>query len=271
VKRSVVLVATLGLSLTVAGGRARAQCGAPLEAQIVESLRARQFLDAHVLARTALALCPAASPRYRTYDGLALIELDDIARAREAFRLAATGGDADERRRAQVLHAWTFARERDETAFAHALGQLPPGPRLRLQVLDRAGQRSVLPSLEGLEPGTRDPARAAIERLWTAERTRRPWLAASLSAVLPGAGQAYAGSWQGAAVAFVLNGVLIGACAELAVHKLYLSAGAAGVAASFFYVGNVINAADLARRRNEMAAAPARLELARRLLPEAHP
>jgi hypothetical protein len=170
-----------------------------------------------------------------------------------------------------VLHAWSFTRDRDQQAFDNALAQLPPQPRLRLQILERVGAPAVLPLLERLEPGARDGVRSTVAQLWSAEHTRRPWLAASLSVVLPGAGQAYAGSWQGAAVAFVLNAALIGACAELAVHKLYVTAGAAGLAASFFYAGNIMNAADLARRRNEMASAPARLELEHLLLPEAHP
>ena len=143
--------------------------------------------------------------------------------------------------------------------------------RLRLQVVARASHRDVLLLLDGLDPRDRTPARDTLRRLWAAEHTKRPWLAAGMSVVLPGAGQAYAGSWQGAAVAFLMNAFLIGASVELVSHKLYLSAGAAGLAASFFYVGNVLNAADLAARRNEMAAAPARLELERQLLPEAHP
>jgi hypothetical protein len=100
---------------------------------------------------------------------------------------------------------------------------------------------------------------------------RRPWLAGVLSAVLPGAGQAYAGSWQGAAVALVLNAALIGATAELATRRLYFSAAAAGTAASIFYVGNILNAADLAQRRNERASAPAREAMERLLIPEAYP
>ena len=145
------------------------------------------------------------------------------------------------------------------------------GPRARLATLEAAPDRDrFLRAAEGLEPSLRGQAADSASTLWAAQTTRRPWLAATLS-ILPGAGQVYAGSWQGAAVAFFLNAVLIGATVELAHHKLYVTAAAAGVASSFFYFGNIINAADLARRRNEMAAEPARLDLERLLLPEAHP
>jgi hypothetical protein len=269
--RSLAIQAAVVAGLT---GVAHAQGAAPLEAAVIEALRARQFLDAHLLARTALALGPSSPDeiaRHRVYDGLALLRLDDETRAREAFRLAAGSGVAATRRRAQVLEAWSFLRGGDERAFAEAMAILPGPTRLRLQVLAGASARQVLPLVDGLAPEDRTAAREGLQRLWAAERTRRPWLAAGLSAVLPGAGQAYAGSWQGAAVAFLMNALLIGATVELGRHELPVSAGAAGLAASFFYVGNVLNAADLATRRNEMAAAPARRALEERLLPEAYP
>jgi hypothetical protein len=247
---------------------AEAACGPRLEGEILAALGARQFLDAHVLARTAVALCPPspATARHRTYDALALLELDDSARARELLRLA--GADPAARPRAEVLTAWSYLRDRDATAFRLALRPLPAEAQARLLLLEGAGTSPGRLHL----PQAIDPAvRARLLEIAQAERTRRPWLAATLSVVLPGAGQAYAGSWQAAAVAFLLNAALITATAQLVHERLYFAAGAAGVAASFFYVGNVINAADLARRRNETAAAPLRRDLERRLVPEAHP
>jgi hypothetical protein len=262
------------LGVLVLGRPALAEpCGPRVEPQIIEALRARQFLDAHVLARTAAAYCAAsAEALYRRYDALALLGLDDLGRAREQLGPALGSDDPILRQDALALHAWTFLRERDDDAFHRALQALPEAPRLRLRVLEHASDRDQARALAaGLEPRLRAGALAGIDEVWAGEHTRRPWLAATLSAVLPGAGQAYAGSWQGAAVAFALNGLLISATVELAWKRLYLAASAAGAAASFFYVGNVINAADLATRRNEMAAAPARLALESRLLPEAHP
>ena len=54
---------------------------------------------------------------------------------------------------------------------------------------------------------------------------------------------------------------------ELAYNDLYFSAGATGLAVSVFYVGNILNAVDLAERRNEVASAPYRRALTELLLP----
>ena len=97
---------------------------------------------------------------------------------------------------------------------------------------------------------------------------KSPALAGVMSALLPGSGQLYAGSLQAAAVTFVLNSLFIGATVELARDKLYVTAAAAGTAASFFYLGGIINAADLARRRNRIAQQPYADELEELLVPE---
>jgi hypothetical protein len=117
----------------------------------------------------------------------------------------------------------------------------------------------------------RDDLLAAHERYEEARHIRRPWLGGLLSAVLPGAGQAYAGSAAAAAAAFVLNAVFISGTVELARHELYATAVAAGMTASFFYVGNVLSAIDLATRRNARAAEAPFEALERMLVPEAHP
>jgi len=92
-----------------------------------------------------------------------------------------------------------------------------------------------------------------------------------LSALLPGAGQLYAGSYQGAAMSFLLNSVLIATTVEFARHDLYWAAGTSGLVASVFYIGGIINAADLASRENTRAASVPEATLTRMLLPELTP
>lgn len=271
-RRGLAALLAFGCALTSARASAEPCALAALDAEILSALRARQFLDAHLLARLAATVCPPPeASRFRTYDAVALIELDEAARARETLRLVPADDEAN-RGTADVLRVWSYLTDRDHQAFRLSLRTLPPDARSRLGVLDaiRDPERFA-GAIAGLDAALRPPVSDAARSLWGASRTKRPWLAGTLSAVVPGAGQAYAGSWQGAAVAFVLNAALIGASVELAVHDLYLGSAAAAVAASFFYVGNIVNAVDLARRRNEMAAEPARQQLERRLLPEAHP
>jgi hypothetical protein len=100
--------------------------------------------------------------------------------------------------------------------------------------------------------------------------TKRPWLAGTLSTLVPGLGQAYAGSWQGAALSLLLNGIFVAATVELAQHELYLASATTGLAGSIFYVGNILNAVDLARRYNEGATQGRRKELKSLLVPEAY-
>lgn len=244
---------------------------------VLEHLRAHHLLDAHQLAQTLLALCPSSPLRFRwkVLDALALDQLDEPVRARQALFDVANGGPPAERQTAAMLLARAHLAAGDDDAFRRALASLPPHEANRLllfQARDNPGtflQLLTVPTA-GAAPTPSDTL-LQVQVYDRARHTRRPWLAGTLSAVLPGAGQVYAGSWQGGAVAFVLNAVLIGATVELAYHHLYASASAAGVAASIFYVGNILNGADLAARRNEQAARPAEEALERLLVPEAYP
>jgi hypothetical protein len=254
-----------------------AACGvAAVDNDLVPRLRRSEYLDVHHLCNTLNVLCAsdAVSDSRRILDALSLIELDEAERARALLEgVSQKSPDPRARRWASVVITWSFLRQRDEAAFRGRLATLPDEARGRLELLARAPDEAAFGRQAlglGLDATSSDVGKLAAAYR-TARRTKRPWLAGVLSAVLPGAGQVYAGSWQGAAVAFVLNATLIGATAELATRRLYLPAAATGLAASFFYVGNIVNAADLAGRRNEMAAAEPYRALETRLVPEAHP
>jgi hypothetical protein len=239
-------------------------------------LRQGQTLDAHGVAETLVVLCPGApeAATWRFVDAIALLRLDEPARAQLILAEIAASGPPELGTRALTVRAWTALRARDYQAAATLVPRLPPDTAARLELLARADDPPAFRMAfgAGAAPLARAAEIAAAEQAYTrARRTKRPWLAATLSTLLPGAGQAYAGSWQAAAVALTLNGVLIGATTELALHRFYFSASAAGVAASIFYLGNIVNAADLARRRNELAAEPARDALDHLLVPEAFP
>jgi hypothetical protein len=281
----IAAMGTMGVASAVAAeSAAAAPVPAPacelaaVDTLLVPRFRRGQYLDVHNLCVTLDVICAGAAggagPMRSILDALSLMELDEHERAR-ALLIAVTqqSRDATMRERAAVLLAWSFLRDGDRAAFQQRLPTLPAEPRLRLDLLSRADDEPAFQRLLGAagRDRLRPDVGPLVADLRAARRTKRPWLAGVLSAVIPGAGQAYAGSWQGAAVAFVLNATLIGATGELATRRLYLPAVAAGVAASFFYVGSIFNAADLATRRNDTAAsAPARA-LEDRLVPEAHP
>lgn len=246
-----------------------------LERSLVEHLRVRELLDAHGLAQVLIALCPTSSQRFRwqMWDALALDSLDEPLRAQKTLSEVALMAASPERDTAAVLLARSHLLSGDQHAFDEVTRRLPPpaGARLRL-----FAARDDAPSYRAGAAALNDPALAAaalkaFDPYERASTDLTPWVAGALSAVLPGAGQVYAGSWQGAAVAFVLNVVLIGATVELAHRGLGFSACATGLAASIFYVGNIFNAADLASRRNQQTALPDRDKLERLLIPEAFP
>lgn len=239
--------------------------------QVTQLHRGGHHVDVHNVTQTLHLLCRGqeVAPKLHLLDALALIELQEHERARSMLaRLRAESAGLQET--ASVLIAWSFQRQGDDQAFFARLATLPFKQATRLAVLHALDHPRKLEQLLPAVHGSNEISET-VQAYQESTRTKRPWLAGTLSTFIPGAGQAYAGSWQGAAVAFVLNAVLIGATVELYRREAYLTASAASVAASFFYLGNILNAADLAHRRNEVAGAAARTKLEFMLLPEAHP
>ena len=242
-------------------------CPPEASARLAALVRAGEDVDAHHLAQALQALCPAdpAAARWRLLDAVALVRLEEAPRAREILSAALLVPDRTLAAQAATLLAWSLWRSGDGEAFRAALGRVDARARARLETL-AAPEDELARAAARLDADLRARVLPLARRAHA--RERRPWLAGTLSAILPGLGQAYAGSWEGAALAFVLNGVLIGATVELARHDLWFSAAATGTAASIFYVGNIANAADLARRRNEVATESSRAALEHLLVPE---
>jgi hypothetical protein len=77
------------------------------------------------------------------------------------------------------------------------------------------------------------------------------WLAGTMSAVLPGSGQFYAGSRADGVVAFLTNAVLIGTTALALREDEDVTAGVVGFVALGFWTGNVYGAVNAAHRHDE--------------------
>ncbi len=85
------------------------------------------------------------------------------------------------------------------------------------------------------------------------ENIKSPTLAATMSAVLPGSGQAYVGTWQAGAMAFLLNSLFLSATLELQNKGLHQTALVSGIIFSITYMGNILNAAESAKTYNKNA------------------
>jgi putative component of membrane protein insertase Oxa1/YidC/SpoIIIJ protein YidD len=177
--------------------------------------------------RERVAICLARVGRRRE----ALAEAERVAEAAESGRTRALvlreiGRPADALEAAQAdpsvgpLLAGMLALEAGRAQAARFHFQRLDG-ELREELLARAGELEVLPS-------------------------RSRWLAGSLSAVLPGAGQLYAGRPEDGAVAFLTNAILIGGTAAAAHNDEDATAVALGFVALGFYAGNVYGAVNAA-------------------------
>lgn len=91
-----------------------------------------------------------------------------------------------------------------------------------------------------------------LERVTRSSELRRksPALAGALSAVLPGAGQAYVGNWGDGAVALLVNGLFIWGAVAAYEEDMPEVAGLIGFIELGWYGGNIFGAVNAARRFN---------------------
>jgi hypothetical protein len=235
-------------------------------------LRAHRAFEAHITATTGTVVCDCASQRLQFWDAMALRSLDDAQLAVTTWRslLTASPPVATD---ARLALAWSLFESRDTSAAVAVSQSLPVDLGNRLATW--RDHRDSIAFASGIAKLPNAAMQREAVRLQAAHQMaseqKRPWLAGALSAVLPGAGQLYAGSIQGAAMSFVLNSVLIATTIEFARRDLYFAAGTSGLVASVFYVGGIFNASDLAARRNRRASAAIENRLVQTLLPELSP
>ena len=133
-------------------------------------------------------------------------------------------------------------------------GQVVGLERLYLDVVFR---RPLSLEPEAFESATMQAAARGLKRhdaAFEGLELRRPWLAASLSALLPGAGQVYNGRWGDGVLALGLNAAMGGATYYSFAKLESVPLGV--VSALFwsgFYIGNIVNAHTDALRLNEVA------------------
>ena len=80
---------------------------------------------------------------------------------------------------------------------------------------------------------------------------KSPTLAGVMSALVPGSGQMYVGTYQSGALSFALNLITGLATAELFKKKMTYTGIASGTVFSFFYMGNIYSAVSSANAINE--------------------
>ncbi len=101
-----------------------------------------------------------------------------------------------------------------------------------------------------------DPGRSAREHAAKirqgelSSKERSPWMAAVLAGLFPGAGHAYLGRWEDAALVFMVNGAFLGATLEAIEKKQPALAGGMALAELLWYSGNIFSAVSNTHKRN---------------------
>ena len=266
--RFAALIAMIATTTGAAGAQPIAPTcdAADIAPGLVVLLRAQRFADVHHAALAVRALCGprGALDAIRLLDDIALLRLDDRTWALHDLQdLAAGRSDA-----ARVVLAWTYLDDGDREAATVALARLPSPRAAAVATLGALDDRAAFARRVTELPAPMIHQVRELGARYHAAGARSPVVAGLLSGLVPGAGQIYAGSWQAAAVTFVLNGLFVTSTIELARERYYFTAAATATAASFFYVGGIMNAVDLARRRNQLARQPSRAALEELLVPE---
>lgn len=118
---------------------------------------------------------------------------------------------------------------------------------------DWDGARQALNSVE--------PASGLEARAWRgvqgipregASQERSPWMAGALAAILPGAGHAYLGRWEDAALVLSVNAAFLGATVEAIQRREPALAGGMALAELLWYSGNVFSAVSNTHKHNRL-------------------
>lgn len=120
---------------------------------------------------------------------------------------------------------------------------------LRRQEGEQAG-RLLETELTAAESGI--PLTPADLRAWEMRPSKSPRLAGGLSALLPGAGQAYVGRWGDASLAFVINGLFIWGTLAAFDRDEDVAGSVLLALETTWYAGNIYNAANGARKENRL-------------------
>jgi hypothetical protein len=107
-----------------------------------------------------------------------------------------------------------------------------------------------------------------IKQLDSEDGKKKPWVAATLSGIIPGAGQVYNGNYQSAAVSFIFNALLLFSAIEFHNQNLDWAAATSGFLFSMTYVGNIISSGRDAKSNNNLINTQRNNYLKRELMPE---
>ena len=209
---------------------------------------------AHLLAQAQAAETPEEAAALELAAGMALWSGEQYALAARHFQLSEGATDRD------LALAWShYAADNHRGVLIALEGTTDPQAAYlagwgALRLHEPAEAVSLWGNIS--EESDLYPASQAMlgeVSAWQQVPYRSPGLAGTLSAVLPGAGQAYTGKWGEAASALFVNGALIAAGWQLARRDLWFGFSLVAALEFGFYGGNIVSAVGRAKRFNRLA------------------
>jgi hypothetical protein len=224
------------------------------------------------LLRANAVPCDSFEKFYR--EGQRYYQAQQFLMASVQFKLSSQFAcDADLQGRGLFSYALAMNELSERNEVFASLRQIRdlPGPELhrRANLFEVVELKTKMP--ESLEPDQAQRVHAWNTRAFLDVPTKSPWVAGGLSAVIPGAGQAYVGAWQSGLYSFVINSLFLATALELNRKGLQTSSLAAGAVFSVTYFGGILAATQAAHLYNENQVRPFETDLHRKLFPELSP
>jgi hypothetical protein len=171
------------------------------------------------------------------------------------------------------LFAYTLAMNKlgEKSEVLSSLGELDSSASADLKSKTNLFKRLELGMAAPLSADQERRVKAWEERVLLPEHPKSPALAGTMSAILPGAGQAYVGSWQSAAYSFLINALFLSATIELQNKGLYATSLSAGAVFSVTYIGGILSAVQSAQTYNHNQVVPMETKMYQELFPELKP
>lgn len=163
-----------------------------------------------------------------------------------------------EKEKILTLRAYAYSSE--------TLSGVKPGLKERWHLYASRNEKSVYE--QDQNPYLSSDVLEAQKKYLKNKNSKKPWVAGTLSAILPGAGQAYIGAYQSAFLAFAFNALTLGSTLEFHRRNLDFPAVAAGTLFTMTYLGNIVNATQGAQKLNETRSAEFERALRLKLIPE---
>jgi hypothetical protein len=205
-----------------------------------------------------------------------LLEINQSLLATQQYNLVLTLSCRDlDKASATLGLARAYYRLSENRLGEEAIQSLDRYPNSEIQMQGRILRAWYQPDFRQTLPANE---KAKFEHFYQAETdyrnthlAKKPWLAGTLSTILPGSGQVYNGNYQSAAMSLILNSIFLATALEFQREGLHSAALAAGLVFSITYTGNIFGSIQSARQINSQNQDAGVEKMRQEMLPDVNP